>query len=154
MTIVAARDSKAVANFALVQPGIADAPKVLAALAAACGDPTPPGVEELAPKPAARNEMATRGNEPKKEFPGAPPEDPKLMGLLRQFIKPTNDTATVDRVLKDVENHIRGNPDLTLQASNGWTRVLHFGDRYGTAYAREKGQALLGRIKAGAYQNK
>ena len=33
MTIVTAKDNTVVANFALVQPGIADAPKVLAALA-------------------------------------------------------------------------------------------------------------------------
>jgi len=31
-----------IANFALVQPGIADAPRVLEALAKACGDEQPP----------------------------------------------------------------------------------------------------------------
>ena len=54
MTIVVARDNKATANFALVQPGIAHAPKVVEALAAACGDEKPPSVEELSALPAGR----------------------------------------------------------------------------------------------------
>jgi len=47
VTIVGANKGKATANFALVQPGIADAPRVIAALAKTCGDDNPPSVEEL-----------------------------------------------------------------------------------------------------------
>lgn len=47
LTLVVAKENKVVANFALVQPGIADAPKVIEALAKACGDNHPPSVEEL-----------------------------------------------------------------------------------------------------------
>ena len=50
MTIVTLKDGKVVANFALVQPGIADAPKVLAALAKTCGDENPPTLEALTAK--------------------------------------------------------------------------------------------------------
>ena len=60
------------------------------------------------------------------------PTDAKLNGLLREFIRPTNDDATVDRVLAEVKAHIAGNADLKKQALDGWTRVLHFGDHYGT----------------------
>ncbi len=42
MTIVVAKDNVVTANFALTQPGIADAPKVLEALAKVSGDATPP----------------------------------------------------------------------------------------------------------------
>src|SRR5262249_34809741 len=55
MTIVAAKDNVGTANFALVQPGIADAPKVIEALAKACGDEAPPPVEELSQRQAARS---------------------------------------------------------------------------------------------------
>ncbi len=216
MTIVAAKDNKVTANFALVQPGIADAPKVIEALARTCGDSTPPSVEQLSERQMARggggrerpnrvqrdsvsmdrghsepvdfskldlnseaglrdavraliaelrslraevNELRgpgkTPGKEdtatkPKEEFPGAVPTDPKLNALLRQFIRPTNDDAAVDKLLVEIENLISGSPDLTKQAIDGWTRILHFGDHYGTAYARKAGQQLLDKLKSGA----
>jgi hypothetical protein len=213
MTIVAARDNQVTTNFALVQPGIADAPAVILGLARACGDATPPTVEELnrrqlarsgagrdrermmkpgetgrRPGPGAesfdlskldlnseaglreavraliaevsrlRTELAdlraksgaganTGTERAKEDYPGAVPTDEKLQGLLRQFIRPTNDEATVDRLLAEIESYVKGNPDLTRQAIDGWTRILHFGERYGTAYARKGGQELLERLK-------
>jgi hypothetical protein len=54
MTILAAKDNIVTANFALVQPGIADAPQVIAALAKACGDTNPPTVEQLSERQVAR----------------------------------------------------------------------------------------------------
>lgn len=47
MTVILARGDRVTANFALVQPGIADAPKVLAEMAKLAGDPQPPTAEEL-----------------------------------------------------------------------------------------------------------
>lgn len=153
MTIVTAKDNTVVANFALVQPGIADAPKVLAALAKTCGDETPPTAEALIAKQpvygmARKAPMKKEGDKPKESFPGAVPTDEKLVGLLRQFIRPTNDDATVERVLTEVKTHIKDNTDLTKQAADGWTRVLHFGERYGTPYARKVGKEFLDRITA------
>jgi hypothetical protein len=195
MTIVMARDNAVTANFALVQPGIADAPKVIAALAKTCGDAEPPNVEALTAKQPGnargRGEMmetakrapldlakldvrseeglrnsvtalkaevetlrrelaAVRGEpaaKPKEDFPGAVPADAKLAGLLREFIRPTNDDPTVDRVLAEVKAHIAENADLKKQALDGWTRVLHFGDRYGTEYSRRVGQEFLDGLK-------
>lgn len=140
MTIVAARENKVVANFALVQPGIADAPQVIAAFAKACGDTNPPSIDKI-----AEQRMERAGAKAREGFPGAVPTDPDLNRLLRQFIRPTNDVATVDRVLKDVETRITGNEPLKQQAVDGWVRILHFGDRYGTEYARKVGQAALAR---------
>jgi hypothetical protein len=211
MTILAAKENTVTANFALVQPGIADAPKVIAALAKVCGDENPPTVEQLnagqtarmgggarmergraAPvdfskfdlnseaglrdavralmaevqslrtelaalrggttpeRPSASAPERTKDAAPKEGFPGAVPEDAKLNALLRQSIRPTNDTATVDKLIQEMEAHIQGNADLTLQASNGWVRVLHFGDHYGTPHARKLGQAMLDKIKSAA----
>jgi len=151
MTIVTARSNLVTANFALVQPGIADAPKVVAALAQTCGDTQPPAVSDLSPRPADRtavrpNESMRRQESPKPDqepFPGAVPTDDQLQFLLRRFIRATNDTATTDRILAEVQTHIRDKPDLQKQAIDGWTRVLHFGDRYGNDYSRKVGRAFL-----------
>ena len=201
MTIVVAKDGTVTDNLALVQPGIADAPKVLAALAKVCGDASPPTAEELTARHVAqagggrdggmmrrgreetdlskfdlnteaglrdavkgligevrslRAELAAlrgatpaspRAERPKQEAPGAPPTDEKLLGLLRRFIQPTNDDATVDKVLAEVRGYLKDDAPLKKQALDGWTRILHFGDRYGTAYARKAGQEFLDELK-------
>lgn len=158
MTIVVANDNLVKANFALVQPGIADAPKVLEALAKVCGDTNPPTVAQLSERQMARGGGGGRMNmeggrpdaKPKENFPGAAPTDDKLMRLLRSFIRPTNDDATVNKVLADVKAHIKDSPDLQKQALDGWTRILHFGDRYGTEYARKVGREFLEQLKGQA----
>jgi hypothetical protein len=66
---------------------------------------------------------------------------------LRRFIQPANDDATVDQVLKEVNDYIAQDAALRQQAIDGWTRILHFKDRYGTAYARQQGQAALEKWK-------
>jgi hypothetical protein len=159
MTLVTATNRQVLTNFALVQPGIADAPAVLAALARAGGDTNPPTVAQLTERHQARNggprdgsgrmarEAGTPDAKPKEKFPGAVPTDARLQGLLRSFIRPTNDVATVDRVLGEVRAHIQGNAELRQQAIDGWVRVLHFGDRYGTEYSRKVGREFLAQLQ-------
>jgi hypothetical protein len=154
MTILATRQDKVTANFALVQPGIADAPKVIAALAEACGDSDPPPIEQLAdPQMAGARDARERRAPPRRaeqgDFPGAVPADPKLNSLLRQFLRPTNDAAAVDKLRAEMDEYLKANPGLVRQAIDGWTRVLHFGDRYGTEYSRQAGRELLEKWKAG-----
>lgn len=149
MTIVLAKENKVAANFALVQPGIADAPQILEAMAKLAGDTQPPTVAQLearrgGPSMARGESMPT----PKDNFPGAVPTDERLLSYLRQFIRPSNDDQTVDQLLVEIEKYIGNNPDLRKQAIDGWTRIFHFGDRYGTAHSRKVGQALLERLKA------
>jgi hypothetical protein len=151
MTVIGARDNRVVTNFALVQPGIADAPRIIAALAQLCGDTNPPSAQALlaASQGGRMDRMirtpasGTNATPAKDPFPGAVPTDPILQGLLRSFIRPTNDDATVDTVLAEVKKHIGTDPALRQQAIDGWTRVLHFGDRYGTAYSRKLGTEFL-----------
>src|SRR3989441_2950292 len=47
MTVIVARQNKVAANFALVQPGMADAPKIISAIAKVVGDTNPPAAEAL-----------------------------------------------------------------------------------------------------------
>lgn len=154
MTIVTAISNQVTANFALVQPGIADAPKVLEALARTAGDTNPPTVADLSARHAARagarpgaetmrRDNAAISDKPKEPFPGAVPTDDQLQFLLRRFIRATNDVATTDKLLADVKAHILGKPDLQKQAIDGWVRVLHFGDRYGNEYSRRVGREFL-----------
>ena len=149
MTIIASKDNVVTGNFALVQPGIADAPRVIAAFARTCGDTNPPPVEELTQRQKARSVgPGEMGGKRRDNFPGAVPTDETLQALLRRFIRPTNDDATVDRILSEVQAHIKDNAELKKQAIDGWTRILHFGDRYGTPHARGVGRAFLHQLKA------
>jgi hypothetical protein len=200
MTIVVGKGNQVTANFALVQPGIADGPAVLKALSALAGDPKPPTAEELLERrrgtvqrpgrpAAARTErmpeldpakldvstpeglraafaalvaeirtlrqevaqlrgQAPAGTAPASErgsIPGAAPTDPKLLGLLRAFIQPSNDNATVDRVLREVEEYVKDDAGLRKQAVDGWVRVLFL--KYGTEYAQKSGTPFVERLK-------
>jgi hypothetical protein len=150
MTVLVATENKVATNFALVQPGMADAPKIIAAVARLIGDTNPPTAEALRERRGAgyarmepkEREMAGR---PKGNLPGAAPTDDKLISLLRRFIQKSNEDATVDRILAEVEEYVRGNENLTRQAIDGWTRVLHL--KYGTEYAQKTGQTWLEKLK-------
>jgi hypothetical protein len=158
LTILAAKDNRVHANFALVQPGIADGGRVLAALGKLINDPNPPTTEQLKAEFEKGYRMNRGRNAPKEKdgrmteakkdpFPGAVPTDETLVGLLRRFIRKTNDDQQVDAVLAEVRAHIAGRDDLRRQAQDGWIRILHFGDRYGTDYARNRGQAFLNELQ-------
>ena len=60
MTIVVAKEGRVTANFALVQPGMADAPAVIAAIAKAVGDPNPPKADALRDRRMQTGRPATR----------------------------------------------------------------------------------------------
>jgi hypothetical protein len=70
-----------------------------------------------------------------------------------EFIRPTNDDPAVDKLLTEIKNHIKGNEELTRQAVDGWTRILHFGDHYGTPYARKVGREFLESLNRAEAEN-
>ncbi len=191
MTIVLAKEGKVTANFALVQPGIADAPGIIAAMARLAGDNNPPAPDALLARQnpnsrrplnldqldlstdAARQQAIqkliaevkylrqkqptnrrpnmrpnTPPNRPnadgsKKPLPGAVPTDPRMLGMLRQFIQKTNADSDVDRVLGQMKEHAGNNANLLQQACNGLTRVISV--NYGTPYAQKTGRAFIER---------
>ena len=102
-------------------------------------------VEALRRELAQQRGKQSPAGESKPPLPGAAPTDAKLTGLLREFIRPTNDDATVDRVLSDVKSHIQDDAGLTQQARDGWIRVLHL--EYGTDYAKRKGREFVDSLK-------
>lgn len=161
LTIIAAKDNKVAANFALIQPGIADAEAVIGALSKLIGLETPPTIASLSEgmrmaqqRGGGRGEnMRQRGQNMRRgegrpqggELPGAAPTDDRLVGYLRSFIQRTNSDKRVDQVLDQVRDYIKGNDDLTKQAMNGWIRVLAV--KYGTEYAQTKGAAFVEELK-------
>ena len=208
LTILVAKDNVVTANFALIQPGIADAPGVIAAMAKVIGDRNPPTAEQLEtsgrgamrgrrqggrqmqtppldlsrfdldtkeglrdavralaaevralradvtalrkPERPARGRAAgqrstSRERTAGRELPGAAPTNPEIVRMLRSFIQRTNDDATVDRIIKEVEAYVRDDRDRKKEVVGGWTRVLHL--EYGTAYAQKAGRAMLDRLK-------
>jgi hypothetical protein len=154
MTIVGASNNLVMTNFAFVQPGIADAHKVVTALARLAGDTNPPTEAQLLAAQSGRMAMRPERGAPEmtapqgEKFPGAVPTDPKLNQFVRQFIRKTNDVATIDKLRSQIEAHIKDNPDLQKQTADGWARVLHFGDHYGTEYARSAAKEMMGKYAA------
>ena len=195
MTIVLTKEGKVTANFALVQPGIADAPGIIAAMARLAGDNNPPAPDALLARQNPNNRRSmrrplnldqldlstdaarqqaiqkliaevkylrqqqptnrrpnmrpnTRPNRPnaegpKKPLPGAVPTNPRMLGMLRQFIQKTNTDADVDRVLKQMKTHAGDNAGLLRQVCDGLTRVISV--NYGTAYAQKAGRTFIER---------
>jgi hypothetical protein len=117
MTIVATKDNKVTASFALVQPGIADAPKVIAALAKACGDEAPPTLEQLNQRRVAHNgggrEGAPMRPEAARSVRPQPPVDISHIDLdtaegMRQAIREL--TTEVQSLRQEVNTLKAGSP--------------------------------------------
>lgn len=153
LTILAAKDNKVTANFALIQPGIADAEAVIGALSKLIDLEKPPTIASLTEDMRmAQQQRRGRGENMQKrgqnmrrgegrpkgeQLPGAAPTDDRLIGYLRSFIQRTNSNERVDQVLGQVREYVKGNDDLTKQAIDGWRRVLAV--KYGTEYAQKEG---------------
>ena len=87
-------------------------------------------------RPKARSQKGQ-----KEPLPGAVPTDPRLLGMLRQFIQKTNTDDDVDRVLAQMKTHADDSSDLLQQACDGLTRVISV--NYGTPHAQKAGRAFI-----------
>ena len=74
---------------------------------------------------------------------GKPPEDGELNGLLRAFIRQTNDDARADEVYTDITKRAAESEELTAEAVEMFKLMLSFRDRYGTAYAQGLAEGFL-----------
>ncbi|MDG2126149.1 MAG: hypothetical protein P8J87_20780, partial [Verrucomicrobiales bacterium] len=86
--------------------------------------------EKEAPKPAVKRE-------------GKPPEDGKLNGLLRSFIRQTNDDVRCDEVFAEIETRAGESEALRGEVVEMFKLMLSFRDRYGTAYAQGLAEGFL-----------
>ena len=130
ITILVAKDSKVVANFAIVQPNETDAPKVLAAVAKLLGKPTPTAEEIAQAGPNRR--PAAEANQ----------RDPELTQLMRQMIQLTNDEAKVQEIAAAMKKWAGDNPRKQTQLVDFCKQVLKLG--YGSDAAKKALRRLAG----------
>jgi hypothetical protein len=131
MTVLVAREGKATANFALVQPSLAaDGPKILKAIWDATGGGAVPEITKFAPQ-AMRARMRAGADDP---------QDEKLRGLLRGVIQEDASAEQVEKAAKAIEDYVTGNRIARSQLGQITRRVVdspRFAE-YATAAAREK----------------
>jgi hypothetical protein len=79
------------------------------------------------------------------EREGRPPQDPVLNQLLRQFIRKTQSSDEIDRIMMEIRQRANESNELQNEAGEMFKLMLSFPDRYGTEYAQSLAKAYLGR---------
>ena len=131
LTILVGKDSKATANFALVQPSIqADGPKILQAIVDVTGGGKAPDIAKFQ-QSYMRNRTRMQNQRE---------GDPKLQELLRVVIQKDATEEQVQKAAKAVEDYVAEKPKAQQDLGTITHRVVS-SDRlstYGTAAAQEK----------------
>jgi len=128
VTLIAAKDGKVTANFAIVQPNATDAAKVLKEVAKLV-DQKAPTDEEI---------RAAVGDKPRD--PGAP--DQELAGLMRRMINKDNDEAAVKKVAEEMVKWAGDDAKKKEQLKAYCKKVAGLG--YGTEHAQKALKRLGG----------
>jgi hypothetical protein len=102
LTILVARDNKATANFALVQPGVTDAPAIAEAITRVVGG-KPPTLKELNALAFPRRTAQPAGR------------DRRLLRLLRPVVQKTATPEEVQKAVQAVEKYVGDNKRLQRQ---------------------------------------
>jgi len=132
-TILVGKGGKVTANFAIVQPGMVDAPKVLAEAGKLVGGHVPTLVE----LEAERAGQARRG--------GMQPQDPpELQSMLRSLIQKTNSSQQVDNVIASLRAWAADDRRRSLLL-NKLNLIIPL--RYGTEYAQTRMQTLKAEVE-------
>jgi hypothetical protein len=133
VTTIIAKDKKVSANFAIVQPGMVDAPKVMAAVAQHVGGRVPTAEEIQAERARARPaagmvQDTTMGNTAGE---GDPPE---LANLLRNLIRLQNTRDDVDQASQQLRAWAGTDAKRRALLAQKLTTIIPL--QYGTEYAR------------------
>ena len=86
----------------------------------------------------AKPKRAEAASEPKKEREGAPPTDEELRGLLRSFIRKTNDEERSKEIFADIEKRANESEDLHNQVVEMFKLMLSID------YGADHAQSLAG----------
>ncbi|MCB1097190.1 MAG: hypothetical protein KDN22_16575 [Verrucomicrobiae bacterium] len=97
--------------------------------------------ERPAAESAPKTEAPSPAPERKRE--GKPPEDSELNGLLRSFIRQTNDDTQADEVFAKITKRAEESSELTAEAVEMFKLMLSFRDRYGTEHAQSLAEGFL-----------
>jgi hypothetical protein len=130
VTALVANQGNVTANFAIVQPGMVDSPRILNEAAKHVGGK----VMTLAELEAEREK--SRGAVGAMRTTAAEPDPPEMVTLLRQLIQKTNDQARVDETVKSLRQWAGTDPKRRSQLSNKLGVIIPL--QYGTGYAQSQ----------------
>lgn len=130
VTAIVAKDKKVSANFAIVQPGTVDAPKVMSAIAQHVGGRVPTAEEIQAERARARpapqdKTMTTQAGEP---------DPPELADLLRSLIRLQNTREDVDQASRQLRAWAGTDEKRRALLAQKLATIIPL--QYGTEYAR------------------
>jgi hypothetical protein len=145
LTILVGRAGKVTANFALVQPALTDAPKILGEVVKLIGG-KPPTLADLDVPP--QTDLARP--KAKEKRPGI--EDTALRELLRAIINKDADEAAVKRAAAAVEEYVVS--DAAKQRQLGDAARLILSLKYGTPAAQQQLRAWADKYPAAAPEKK
>ena len=74
---------------------------------------------------------------------GAPPTDPQLNGLLRSFIRKTNNNSQADEIFAEIEARAAASDALRAEAVEMFKLMLSFRDNYGSPHAQSLAEGFL-----------
>jgi len=131
MTVVVANQGKVTANFALVQPSLAqDGPEILKALVEVTGGGEVPDIANFSPQMRGRDAAGrpmTRGG------------DDQLRSLLSPLIQKDATDEEVDAAAAKIEKYMKDRPAVRTRITEIATRIIDAGrlETYGTPKAQE-----------------
>lgn len=101
-------------------------------------------------RPMRRETPDVAPDKPKPKREGKPPEDPKLLSLLRPFIRKTNEDARTDEIYAEITARAAEGKELNSQAVEMFKLMLSID--YGSPHAQKLARKFLDEQKAGEKQ--
>jgi hypothetical protein len=144
VTILVAKDRTVTDNFAIVQAGTVDAPRVMAAVARHVGGhvPTLEEIQAERARMSARPGASRAGGMTQPDSGGQSggktqePDPPEMVALLRSLIQPSNTPERVDDVVKELEGWAGSDAKRRDILARKLGVIIPL--KYGTEYARTK----------------
>jgi hypothetical protein len=131
VTALVAKERKVTANFAIIQPGTVDAPRVMTAVASHVGGRVPTA-EEIQAELVATSGRATV--EVRAMSGKAEPDPPELANMLRSLIQRSNTPERVDQVVGELRTWAGSDTKRRSAIAQKMTVIIPL--KYGTEYAQ------------------
>ena len=135
VTALVAKERKVTANFAIIQPGTVDAPRVMTAVARHVGGrvPTAEEIQAELTKGSGRAVVTMSGGT-------AEPDPPEMVTMLRSLIQLSNTNERVDQVVGELRTWAGSDAKRRAAIAQKMTVIIPL--KYGTEYAQTQMVAL------------
>jgi hypothetical protein len=129
VTALVAKERKVTANFAIIQPGTVDAPRVMTAVARHVGGrvPTAEEIQAELTKGSGRAVVTMSGGT-------AEPDPPEMVSMLRSLIQLSNTNERVDQVVGEIRTWAGSDAKRRAAIAQKMTVIIPL--KYGTEYAQ------------------